>query len=367
LPFHRFSRQPSNGLAVLFSLQTCKLEVTKMAQVALAKREKEAIAPTITPDEALSEWLSEHRSENTRAAYYRDLVDFCKTVFNAEPKTALRRFFSLDEITARRKVIQFKQLLRERGLSPTSINRKLSALRVFIGYAKKLGIIGWNIKELIEGEKQRTDAKERVKMRLPAASVEGLLDALNRLFAVIPRKGARGLRDRAIVALMALHGLRRVEIVRLSLSDLWETDGVLRVRVWGKGDKFRVIPLRKDTTELIRRYLASLRRSGIEPIPDAFGVPLFVSFHKGKGQKGQRLHWRQVNKIVDKALQRAGLKRLGISCHSLRHTFATLAAMEVPLPELADYLGHSSIATTGVYAHALQTVNPSTVIKVKVL
>jgi integrase len=166
---------------------------------------------------------------------------------------------------------------------------------------------------------------------------------------------------------MALHGLRRVEIVRLSLSDLWETDGVLRVRVWGKGDKFRVIPLRKDTTELIRRYLASLRRSGIEPIPDAFGVPLFVSLHNGKGQKGQRLHWRQVNKIVDKALKRAGLKRLGISCHSLRHTFATLAAMEVPLPELAAYLGHSSIATTGVYAHALQTVNPSTVIKVKVL
>jgi site-specific recombinase XerD len=344
-----------------------QVEVTEMAQVALARREKKAIAPTITPDEALSEWLSEHRSENTRAAYYRDLVDFCKTVFNAEPKTALRRFFSLDEATARRKVIQFKQLLRERGLSPTSINRKLSALRVFISYAKKLGIIGWNIKELIKGEKQRTDPKERVKMRLPAASVEGLLDALNRLFAVIPRKGARSLRDRAIVALMALHGLRRVEIVRLSLSDLWETDGVLRVRVWGKGDKFRVIPLRKDTTELIRRYLASLRRSGIEPILDAFGVPLFVSLHKGKGQKGQRLHWRQVNKIVDKALQQAGLKRLGISCHSLRHTFATLAAMEVPLPELADYLGHSSIATTGVYAHALQTVNPSTVIKVKVL
>ena len=344
------------------------MEVSEMAQVALAKREKKAIAQMIDAQSVVAEWLSEHRSENTRKAYARDLLDFCQTIYRTtDLRKALSRFLSLSEVEAGMTLTKFRQLLRERGAQPATINRKLSALRAFVDHARKRGIVNWRVTDLVKGEKQRTDAKERVKMRLPAASVEGLLDALNRLFAVIPRKGVRGLRDRAIVALMALHGLRRVEIVRLSLSDLWETDGVLTLRVWGKGDKFRTITLRKDTTELIRRYLASLRRSGIEPIPDALGVPLFVSLHNGKGQKGQRLHWRQVNKIVDKALQQAGLKRLGVSCHSLRHTFATLAAMEVPLPELADYLGHSSIATTGVYAHALQTINPSTVIKVKVL
>ena len=124
------------------------------------------------------------------------------------------------------------------------------------------------------------------------------------------------------------------------------------------------VALRKDTSELLKRYLATLKRSGIEPVPDALGIPLFVSLRK---RKGHRLNWRQVNNIVDSALQRAGLKRQGISCHSLRHTFATLAATEVPLPELANYLGHTSIATTGIYAHALQTVNPSAVIKVKAL
>ena len=341
------------------------MEVRAMAQVALAKREKKAIAPTIAADEVVAEWLSEHRSENTRAAYRLDIFDFVKTCYRTnDVHRALRRFFALSEIEAGLVLTKFKQLLRERGLKAASINRKLSALRALIDHARRRGLVTWRIADLVKGEKERTDPKERVKMRLPAASVEGLLDALNRLFSVIPRKGVRALRDRSIVALMALHGLRRVEIVRLSLSDLSESDGVMSLRVMGKGSKFRIITLRKDTSELLRRYLSALKRAGIEPIADAIGVPVFVALRKGKGH---RLNWRQVNNIVDSALQRAGLKRQGISCHSLRHTFATLAATEVPLPELANYLGHTSIATTGIYAHALQTVNPSAVIKVKAL
>jgi site-specific recombinase XerC len=150
-------------------------------------REAKAIATTISPDEALSEWLAEHRSPNTRVAYYRDLVDFCKTVFNAEPEKALRRFFSLDEVAAGIKVTQFKQLLRERGLSPASINRKLSALRAFIDHARRRGIVHWRIKDLIRGEKQRTDPKERLRLRLPATTADGLVEALQRVFSVLPK------------------------------------------------------------------------------------------------------------------------------------------------------------------------------------
>jgi len=332
---------------------------------AIVKAKATAIEQVVDAKSVVEEWLSEHRSENTRKAYARDLMDFCRTVYRTDDyRKAIVRFLSLSEIEAGLVLTKFKAMLRERGLKASSINRKLSALRALIDHARRRGVVTWRIVDLVKGERERTDPKERVKMRLPAASVEGLLDALNRLFSVIPRKGVRGLRDRAVVALMSLHGLRRIEIVRLSLADLSENDGIISLRVWGKGDKFRVIPLRKDTSELLKRYLSALKRSGIEPVPDALGIPLFVSLRK---RKGHRLNWRQVNNIVDSALQRAGLKRQGISCHSLRHTFATLAATEVPLPELANYLGHTSIATTGVYAHALGTINPATVIRVRVI
>jgi len=332
---------------------------------AIVKAKAAAIEQVVDAKSVIDEWLSEHRSENTRKAYARDLADFCRTVYRTDDyRKALSRFLSLSEIEAGLVLTKFKALLRERGLKASSINRKLSALRALIDHARRRGLVTWRITDLVKGERERTDRKEQIRMRLPAASVEGLLDALNKLFSVIPRKGVRALRDRCIVALMALHGLRRVEIVRLSLADLNESDGIISLRVWGKGNKFRVITLRKDTSELLRRYLSALKRAGIEPVPDAFGIPLFVSLRK---RKGQRLNWRQVNNIADNALQRAGLKRQDISCHALRHIFATLAAREVPLPDLAAYLGHSSLATTSVYAHALSAVNPSAVIKVKAL
>lgn len=335
----------------------------KKATTALAKWESVAVAVTIEPTEALNEWLSEHRSENTRLAYYRDLVDFCRTIFKADIKTGLRKFLSLDEVTAGIKATQFKQALRERGATPATINRKLSALRAFIDHARRRGIVNWRITDLIKGEKQRTDPKERIKMRLPAVTADGLVEAVQRLFGVLPKRGVKGLRDRCIIALMALHGLRRVEVVRLSLSDIIdEPDGIFALRVLGKGDKIRVVELRADTTELIKRYLAALKRSGIEPIADAFGEPLFVALRKGKGS---RLTLQQVNNIVDNALKEAGLKRQGISCHSLRHAFGTLAATKrgVPIPDLAAYLGHANIATTSLYAHAVGVVNPSAMLR----
>ena len=334
-----------------------------MAKAIVKAKATNAIVATISPNEALNEWLSEHRSPNTRAAYYRDLVDFCRTVFNAEPEKALRRFFSLDEVSAGVKVTQFKQLLRERGLSPASINRKLSALRAFIDHARKRGIVNWRIKDLIRGEKQRTEPKERIRLRLPATTADGLIEALQRLFSVLPKKGVKGFRDRAIIVLMALHGLRRVEVCRLSLSDLIEEKaGLFSLRVFGKGDKIRIIQLRQDTTELLKRYLVALKRSKVEPIPDDYGVPLFVSLRKGKGK---RLTLQQVNNIVDAAFKAAGLKRKGLSCHSLRHSFGTIAATKrgVPIPDLAAYMGHSNISTTSLYAHAVGAVNPSAAIK----
>jgi integrase len=107
-----------------------------------------------------------------------------------------------------------------------------------------------------------------------------------------------------------------------------------------------------------------LKRAKVAPKQDALGVPVFVALRKGKGK---RLTLTQLNNIVDKAMTKAGIKRRGLSCHSLRHCFGTLAAPFVPLPDLAAYLGHSSVAVTGIYAHAVNAVNPADAVSELVL
>jgi site-specific recombinase XerD len=342
------------------------MEVSEMKQVALAKREKQAVAKTIDAQSIVAEWLSEHRSENTRKAYARDLLDFCRTIYRTDDyRKALSRFLALSEVEAGMTLTKFRQLLRERGAQPSTVNRKLSALRAFVDHARKRGIVNWRVTDLVKGEKQRTDPKERIRQHLPAVTLEGIAEALRKVLGVLPDKGLQALRDKTIIALMALHGLRRVEVGRLSLSDLIdEPDGILALRVWGKGDKFRVIKLVAETTKLLRRYLTALKRAKVAPKQDALGVPVFVALRKGKGK---RLTLTQLNNIVDKAMTKAGIKRRGLSCHSLRHCFGTLAAPFVPLPDLAAYLGHSSVAVTGIYAHAVNAVNPADAVSELVL
>ncbi len=332
---------------------------------AIVKAQPTGLATTVGVDAVVEDWLSESRSLNTRQAYAGDLLDFCRTVYGTDDvAAALRHFLTLSEIEAGLTLTRFRQALRERGLKPNSVNRKLSALRAFVDHARRRGIVSWRVNDLVRGEKERTDRAERVRLRLPAASVEGLTETLQRLFAVLPRKGVRALRDRAIVALMGLHGLRRVEVQRLSVADLLADADGMALRVWGKGDKFRIVRLRADTSRLMQAYLQALKRARIEPKPDAIGIPVFVSLRKGKGA---RLTLHQINNIVNAIMTQAGVKRAGLSCHSLRHAFATLAAQDVPLPDLAAYLGHADLYTTGVYAHALGAVNPSVSIKVRAI
>ncbi len=328
-------------------------------------QETAALITVVNVDDVITGWLTRNRSVNTRQAYMGDLRDFCRTIYHTDDIVqALQCFFRLSEVEASMVLTRFKQALQGRGIKATTINRKLSALRTLVKHARQWGVVTWRGTDLVQNEKVRTNPVERVRSRLPAASVEGLLKALQRLFGALPRKGIRALRDRTMIALMALHGLRRVEVCRLSLADiLTDADGIA-LRVWGKGDKFRIVRLRSDTSQLLQAYLQALKRAGIAPKPDAIGVPVFVGLRKGKGK---RLTVRQVNRLVDAVMAKAGIKRSGLSCHSLRHTFATLVAQEVPLHELATYLGHTSIAGTGVYVHALGNANPAVVIKVKAL
>jgi hypothetical protein len=144
---------------------------------------------------------------------------------------------------------------------------------------------------------------------LPLVAVDRLLKA--------PKAGtARGRRNRAILGLMALHGLRVCEVARLDLGsvDLEARTAVLR----GKGSKQRTVLLVGRSCALLRSWLEA------RPHVAAAGeMALFVSLHPPR--PGTRMDRRTLRAMTDKHLRALGLKRPGVSCHALRHSFATLA------------------------------------------
>ncbi|MDY6849979.1 MAG: tyrosine-type recombinase/integrase [Thermodesulfobacteriota bacterium] len=170
------------------------------------------------------------------------------------------------------------------------------------------------------------------------------------LFRAVPNDSElKSLRDKAMIGLMALEGLRRVEIVRACVSDI-EPDGEgLRLLVHGKGRERFIYP-REDTALALQQFLAL--RGPLEK--DSHGEPLFVQIRKG-GKAMGRISRTGVNKVVDHYLRKAELKREGLSSHALRHTCGALLYQATrDIRAVQETLGHSNIATSAGYAHIIE-------------
>jgi Site-specific recombinase XerD len=171
-------------------------------------------------------------------------------------------------------------------------------------------------------------------------------DTVRRLLAQPNPNDAKGIRDRAVMALMAVHGLRVVEVHRLDVGDVdLEAGEAGTLHVFGKGDKHRTILLTDETRLLIERWLAARKLMRHD------GAALFLSMHWSNGAETGRISTRGLREMVDGYLVEIGAKKEGVSCHSLRHSYATLSlAAGAPLLAISGSLGHASVTTTQVYA-----------------
>ena len=194
-----------------------------------------------------------------------------------------------------------------------------------------------NPAEGIRPPRDRTARSERVKW-LPLAAVQRLLEEPS-------PATAKGKRDRAILTLMALHGLRVVEVARLNLDDHDPEAGQAgTLSVLGKGSKWRTVLLVDLSASALRDWLAVR-----ETLAQEGERACFVSVRHPN--RGTRLSRRAIRKTVDGYLVGLGLKQQGVSCHALRHSFATLSrAAGARLDAIAQALGHSSVTTTQIYA-----------------
>ncbi len=148
------------------------------------------------------------------------------------------------------------------------------------------------------------------------------------------------LRDRALLELLYATGIRVGELVGMNVEDINFGDRLIRVR--GKGKKERLLPFGRTAERCLRIYLHMRRFINKGKIEEK---PLFLNY------RGKRLTSRSVERIVDKYIRRAALRRK-ISPHSLRHSFAShLLSRGADLRVIQELLGHESLATTQKYTH----------------
>lgn len=218
--------------------------------------------------------------------------------------------------------------LSEEKKSNLSINRKISALKSFYKFLQKIGLIDKNIFV------KHNPLKVQKKIQIPFSRQE-LIDVKQLEY----KENFEGVRDRLIVELFYSTGIRRAELISIQLKDIDLSAGTLKVL--GKRNKERIVPLLKNVQELIREYL--LYRSDLEYIAD---VQYFFLTKKGI-KMYEMLVYRVINdyfSIVSEKVKK--------SPHILRHSFAThLLDNGADLNSVKELLGHSSLASTQIYVN----------------
>jgi integrase/recombinase XerD len=262
-------------------------------------------------------------SANTLEAYGRDLAGFSRAFDASTP----------GEFPGPEALAAYLDSLYRQGLQSRSVARHLTTLRNFAAFL------------LREGKLKRDPTAflnlPRQWMNLPKFLSHMEID---RLLAAPDATAPAGLRDRAMLELLYASGLRASELCEVQLSDFSEELGV--VRVIGKGDKQRLVPVGRSALAAVGEYVRSGRTALLKRRASRY---LFVT------ARGNRMTRQGFWKLLRKYGIRAGVLRR-VTPHVLRHSFAThLLEGGADLRSLQTMLGHSDISTTQIYTHVMRS------------
>lgn len=294
------------------------------------------MAPPITFEVRIKSFLHFCRSEkglakNSLEAYRRDLSQFGSFLQRTKADNVSKA--SLETLRL------YLDSLRESGLANRSIARQVTTLRNFFAFLVEEDLIAANPAELL--------AAPKAGMSLPKYLDSGSVD---RLLTTPAQNDGTGLRDRAMLDLLYAAGLRVSELINLRISDLDEQAGVLRVI--GKGNKQRLIPVGRQALASIERYQKEQRPSLLKGRTSPY---LFVTA-RGTSMTRQGF-WKLLRGYGKEAgiISEFGHKGT-LSPHVLRHTFAThLLEGGADLRSVQTMLGHSDIGTTQIYTHVMRS------------
>lgn len=272
-------------------------------------------------------WFVNIDNPQTRRAYQNDVQEFMAF-------TGIENPAQFRDI-ARAHVLAWRRDLERRTLSNASIRRKLAALSSLFDALCEANAVQGN----------PVDGVKRPKM----VSAEGKTPAIGdhqarALLQVADATTLRGLRDRAILATLLYHGLRRAELCALCVADIQERRGVKHLQVYGKGSKIRYVPLHPGAADAIAAYLEAAGHG-----KDRDGA-LFRSASNNARGRTAAITPDGVYKMLASYAKSLQIDVAGFGPHALRATAATNALNHgADIAKVQEWLGHANIATTRVY------------------
>ena len=261
-------------------------------------------------------------SAYTLSAYRTDLNQFALFLDGLDPA---------DSVVGGEHIRAWVVSLSEAGLLARSVNRKLSSVRSFYSWLQKVGQTESNPASLLPSLK----AAKRLPEFIPEKELNSLLDA-----DLLWGEGFAGLRNRAVIVLLYATGIRLSELTGLTVSGVNLDEG--RIKVLGKRNRERIIPLLPEVVSILYRYKQALHE---ETLPDR-DHPFFFMTDSGKP-----LYPVWVNRLTRSVLSGVMALRKK-SPHIFRHTFAThLLNHGADITAIKNLLGHASLGVTQIYTH----------------
>ena len=262
--------------------------------------------------------LEKHLADNSIESYMSDLAKFAHFI--------LRMYDLPPKEVATEHIQKYMIRLYEQGREKSSQARALSSIKSFYNFLLLEGKLDASPAELIEAPKSSRPLPDTLTT-----------EEIDRIIGSIDDSTTKGLRDRAILEVLYSCGLRVSELCDLRMGDLFFGEG--HIRVIGKGDKQRLVPISGLARDRIQLYQE--KRREIKSTSDI----LFLN------NRGKRLTRIMIFTIIKQATQRAGIDKK-VSPHTFRHSFAThLLEGGAGIRQVQELLGHESILTTEIYTH----------------
>jgi site-specific recombinase XerD len=274
------------------------------------------------PAEAL-DFLANQRATSTSRTYAREIAAFLRAVGKSVQEVECR-----DLIAYRRTLV---------GNKPATVCRKLSTIRAFFQFLATGGYRGDNPAVVLKLPRNEHSSPYRI------LTTEELRSVISQPSVT----GALGLRDRAILLLLGINGLRESEVLSINIEDLTDRDGFVVAAIQGKGSKLRAAKIAGTVADAVAAW-RQLHAGG--------SGPLFVSIRGKKHLTSRRLSARSVHYRVRLYARKAGITRK-VSPHALRHAAISHSlANGANIVQVKEMAGHASLNTTQRYLHSLDSI-----------